>query len=205
MRGLYAITPDEPSTDILLEKVASAIAGGAHFVQYRHKSASASLRLQQARALKTLCEAQGARLIVNDDVGLAAEVDAAGVHLGAEDACDVHARRTLGAGKIIGMSCYNKLELAVAAQARGVDYVAFGSFFLSSVKPGAVHAPLALLASAKLQLSVPVVAIGGITLTNAPSLVAAGADALAVISALFADASVAETARRFCALYEARR
>ena len=203
IRGLYAVTPDEASTDVLISKVTSAIAGGARFVQYRNKSASVNLRLQQARALKTLCETHGACLIVNDHVEVAVDVDAGGVHLGAEDGSDVDARRVLGRDKIVGVSCYNKLELALSAQDRGVDYIAFGSFFPSSVKPGAVHAPLTLLANARRELRIPIVAIGGITLANAPSLVAAGADALAVISALFADAAIEDTARRFSDLYEA--
>ncbi|HEV7802690.1 MAG TPA: thiamine phosphate synthase [Burkholderiales bacterium] len=204
IHGLYAVTPDEADTEALLAQVSAALTGGARVVQYRNKTAAPALRLEQARAVKALCEMHRASLIINDHLDLAKAIDAAGVHLGAEDGATEAARDALGAGKLIGVSCYNRLELARAAQKSGADYVAFGSFFPSRIKPGAVHAPLELLANARPELHVPIVAIGGITLDKARALVEAGADALAVISAVFGAPDVAAAARGFTALFEAR-
>lgn len=202
VRGLYAVTPDVPDTDQLVALVHAALEGGAAIVQYRNKTASDALRLTQARALKSDCGAHGALLIVNDDVGVAAAVEADGVHLGRDDGDSGYARAALGPGKLIGVSCYDSLERARAAQRLGADYVAFGSFFPSRVKPGAVRAPLELLTEAKRGLDVPIVAIGGITTHNASQIIGAGADAVAVISALFEAADVAAAATRFNALFD---
>lgn len=202
--GLYAVTPDLDDTALLLKHTRGALAGGACWVQYRNKTAAENLRRAQASALRELCRRHGAMLIVNDHVELAREIAADGVHIGADDAAIAHARARLGHGKIIGASCYNDSQRARAAAAHGADYVAFGSFFASSVKPGAVRAPLAVLREARLQLALPVVAIGGITLANAPQLIAAGADAIAVISALFAAPDVESAARDFGHLFQAK-
>lgn len=204
IQGLYAVTPDTGDTQALTAQVDAAIRGGVRVVQYRNKTASPRLRQTQATALQALCEAHGAALIINDHVKLAREVGAAGVHVGAEDAKLRDARAALGPGKLIGVSCYNRLELAREAQSDGADYIAFGSFFPSQVKPGAVRATPELLVEAKGGIRVPIVAIGGITLENAPRLIAAGADAVAVISALFGAQDVTETARRFTATFESR-
>jgi thiamine-phosphate pyrophosphorylase len=198
--GLYAITPDLADTAVLLAKTQAALAGGARLLQYRNKTADENLRREQAAALRELCRRYGAMLIINDHVELAREIDADGVHVGADDAGVAAARSLLGHSKIIGATCYNDLQRALAAAAQGADYVAFGSFFASSVKPGAVRAPLALLQQARRQVTVPVVAIGGITLDNAAGLIDAGANAVAVISALFAVPDVEVAARKFCQL-----
>ncbi len=198
--GLYAITPDLADTAVLLAKTQAALAGGARLLQYRNKTADENLRREQAAALRELCRRYGAMLIINDHVELAREIDADGVHVGADDAGVAAARTRLGHSKIIGATCYNDLQRALAAAAQGADYVAFGSFFASSVKPGAVRAPLALLQQARRQVTVPVVAIGGITLDNAAGLIDAGANAVAVISALFAAPDVEVAARKFCQL-----
>jgi thiamine-phosphate pyrophosphorylase len=199
--GLYAITPDEPDTGILLHKVRRALAGGTRWLQYRNKLADPNLQREQAAALRTLTRTYAARLIINDDPDLALAVDADGVHLGAEDQGIAAARVKLGAGKIIGASCYNRPPLAFEAEAQGADYVAFGAFFPSGVKPGAVRAEVDLLRQVRSEFSVPVVAIGGITLDNAPQLLAAGADALAVISGVFAVPDVEQAARSFSNLF----
>ena len=183
--GLYALTPDEADTPALVAKVRAAIAGGAAAVQYRNKRAPAGLRSEQALALAALCRTAGVPLLVNDDIELALAVDAAGVHLGRDDGDLAAGRRRLGPGRLLGASCYDRLELAERAVAAGADYVAFGSMFASPTKPAAVRAPLALLGAAR-RFGVPIVAIGGITLDNAAEAIAAGADALAVITALFA-------------------
>jgi thiamine-phosphate pyrophosphorylase len=201
LRGLYAVTPDSEDTRGLLTKVLAALEGGARFVQYRNKTVPPAVRWEQASALKGLCDSYAASLIVNDHTSLALEVDAAGVHLGAEDGDVAEARARLGADKIIGVSCYDQIELARRAAALGADYVAFGSFFPSNVKPGAVRAPIELLRQARRELHVPVAAIGGITIDNARALVDAGADAVAVISAVFSAADIAAAARGFSALF----
>ena len=202
--GLYGVTADAPDTPFLLEQVEAALAGGARVIQYRNKSAPLTARLEQGRALKALCVRYAVPLIVNDYIDLARAIDADGVHLGAGDGSALAARHALGAGRILGVSCYDSLERGREAQRDGADYVAFGSFFPSSVKPDAVHAPLDLLAEAKRELALPLVAIGGITLANAQDLITAGADALAVITALFAAADITAAARDFEALFGSR-
>jgi thiamine-phosphate pyrophosphorylase len=204
-RGLYAVTPDGPDTAALVSTVTAALTGGARIVQYRNKPATPELRRDQAAALKRACDAHGALLIINDHAELAREIDAAGVHIGADDGDVAAARRIVGRDSIIGVSCYRRIELAREAEAQGADYIAFGSFFPSSVKPGAVRAPVDLLLEAKRALAVPVVAIGGITIDNAPQLIAAGADAVAVITAVFGASDVAAAARAFTALYATER
>lgn len=201
IRGLYAVTPELADTTDLLARVEAALAGGATALQYRNKSAGTALRLEQARALLAPCREHRVPLIINDRLDLAIALDADGLHLGAGDGSLAAARSRLGPGKLLGASCYQRLENALAAARDGADYVAFGSFFTSSVKPGAARAPLALLRAAKQELALPVVAIGGITLDNAPQLIAAGADAVAVISALFGAPDIRAAARSFNALF----
>ena len=201
IKGLYAVTPDVADTALLLAKVEPVLAAGARLLQYRNKSADAARRGEQARALRAVCRRHAATLIINDDVTLARAIDADGVHVGADDPALAIAREQLGSQKIIGVSCYDDLQRARAAATQGADYVAFGSFFASAVKPGAVRAPLSVLPAAR-ALGVPVVAIGGITLGNAGGLIAAGADAVAVISALFAAPDPAGATRNFCRLFE---
>lgn len=199
--GLYAVTPEENDTSALARKVEAALRGGAALVQYRNKSADTTLRRRQATTLLALCRAAGVPLIINDDLELALEIGADGLHLGREDGELRAARRALGPARLLGASCYDRIELARAALAAGADHVAFGSIHASSTKPGAVRAPLALLALARAELAAPVVAIGGIDIANAPPVIAAGADALAVVSALFDATDVAAAAARFASLF----
>lgn len=199
--GLYAITPEQPDTARLLQQVRAALAGGATVVQYRSKSQDVALQHEQASELLALCRAFHVPLIVNDSLRLADLSGADGVHLGREDGSARQARIVLGAEKMIGVSCYNNLELALAAEAGGADYVAFGSFFLSATKPGAVAAPLELLRQAGKVLHVPIVAIGGITVENAPALIEAGAAAVAVISGLFDAPDIELAARQYSQLF----
>lgn len=200
IKGLYAITPDSADTPELLRKVRLALQGGARVLQYRNKTAGAVLHLQQARALRQLTREFAAVFIVNDDAQLAAEVDADGVHLGGEDGSVAAARALLGETKIIGVSCYNRPPLAVEAVQAGADYVAFGAFFPSSVKPEAVQAEPELLVWARRELAVPLVAIGGVTHDNGATLLRSGADALAVISAVFDAEDVQSSAQKFSTL-----
>ena len=195
--GLYAITPDETDTAELLRKVRLALLGGARVVQYRNKVADVALRLKQAEALRELTREFAVSLIINDDAALAQQVAADGVHLGGADGSVAEARAVLGGSKLIGVSCYNRLALAHEAVSLGADYVAFGSFFASTVKPDAVAATLDLLRQARRELAVPLVAIGGITVHNGAQLLEAGANALAVISAIFAAPDIQRAARQF--------
>lgn len=185
IRGLYAITPDEQNTDVLLAKVEAALRGGVHVLQYRNKRADHKLQTQQARAILPLCRQFQVPFIINDSIKLCLTLDADGVHLGADDGNLAEARVRLGVGKILGASCYNRLDLAIAATQAGADYAAFGACFASGTKPNAVAAPLALFAQARQAISIPLVAIGGITEGNAEQAAAAGADAIAVVGALF--------------------
>ncbi len=198
LSGLYAVTPDRGDTAVLVAEVEAALAGGAVAVQYRNKTADAALKRAQATALARVHAARGALFIINDDPALAAEVDADGVHVGEDDGSIIAAREIVGPDRIVGASCYNELARAEAAVAAGADYVAFGSFFVSTVKPDARRADVTLLGRAR-GLGVPIVAIGGIDGENAPELVRAGADALAVISAVF-DAPDIEAAARAIAV-----
>ena len=200
--GLYAITPDEADTAELLRKVRLALRGGARVLQYRNKTADALLRHKQAGALRVLTREFGVPLIVNDDAGLARQIDADGVHLGGVDGSVAGARAVVGSEKLIGVSCYNRMALAHEAVLQGADYVAFGSFFASAVKPDAVAATPELLRQARRELAVPLVAIGGITTQNGAQLLEAGADVLAVISAIFAAPDVEGAAREFSNLFE---
>ncbi|MDD2933900.1 MAG: thiamine phosphate synthase [Methylotenera sp.] len=183
--GLYAITPDEQNTDVLVAKVEAALQGGIKMLQYRNKLANHKLQTQQARALLALCRQYHVPLIINDSITLCLTLDADGVHLGAEDGNLSEARAKLGADKIMGASCYNRFDLAVLAQQAGADYVAFGACFASSTKPNAAVAGLDLFTRAKSELTIPSVAIGGITIENASSVISAGTNAIAVINAIF--------------------
>jgi thiamine-phosphate pyrophosphorylase len=201
LRGLYAITPDGVDAKALVQMVSAALKGGARLIQYRQKSVEARDQTVQARELNELCWASGASLIINDNVELARQINAAGVHLGRDDMSVTEARRQLGTNKIIGVSCYNQMALAKAAIASGADYIAFGAFFPSQIKPDAVRAELALIIEAKKKFAIPIVAIGGISLQNAPQLIAAGADAVAVISDLFNAPNITAQASAFQQLF----
>lgn len=182
--GIYAITPDWLDTERLLSTVELVLAAGAGTLQYRNKLADANLRTEQASALLALCRRHRVPLIINDHLQLALDIDADGLHLGADDGHLAEARRQLGASRLLGASCYNRLTLAEQAVTAGASYIAFGAVYPSTTKPGAVHAPVSLFAEAK-HLAVPAVAIGGIGQVQLPELRAAGAHAAALISALF--------------------
>jgi len=198
MRGLYAITPDLVDTEALLRKVEEALKAGVAMLQYRNKIISKDKRLLQAKELAPLARGYGVPFIVNDDVEIALAVGANGVHLGKEDG-DLTGARTKLAGRILGASCYDDLEKARDAVRTGADYVAFGSVFPSPTKPGAVRAPLSLFGN---RLGVPLCAIGGITLENAPALIAAGASLLAVISDLFDAPDIGARAGEYRKLFQ---
>jgi thiamine-phosphate pyrophosphorylase len=198
MRGLYAITPDLADTALLVRKVETALKAGVAMLQYRNKDLAKDKRLLQAKELAALARGYGVPFIVNDDLDIALAVGANGAHLGKDDG-DLASARAKLAGRILGASCYADIDKARAAVRAGADYVAFGSVYPSSTKPGAVRAPLELFAH---ELGVPRCAIGGITVGNAPALIAAGADLLAVIRDLFDAPDIAARATQYRSLFE---
>ena len=201
-RGLYLITPDEADTTRLLAHTAPLLAAGVTWLQYRNKTASGPLRLEQATALQALCTSTGVPLIINDDVRLAKTVGAAGVHLGEDDDGIAAARACLGASAIIGASCYDQLALARRAVAAGASYIAFGAFFPTRSKTGTRQASAGLLADAA-SLGVPRVAIGGITPDNGRGLVQAGADLVAAISGVYHAADPVAAVHAYDRLFQA--
>jgi thiamine-phosphate pyrophosphorylase len=203
LEGLYAITPDiRLGPDALAAMVGAALDGGARVIQYRDKSGDRPRRLAEAGRLSRLCRARGTPFLVNDDIDLALAVDADGVHIGRDDGQLADARLRLGADRLIGVSCYDRLALARDALRGGADYVAFGSFYASPTKPVAVRATPALLRAFRRESSLPVVAIGGISPENGAALADAGADMLAVISAVFGADDITAAARAFSACFQ---
>ena len=203
IRGLYAVTPDEADTDLLVAKVEAALQGGISVLQYRNKLANHKLQTQQVRAILPLCRQYEVPLIINDSVKLCLTLDADGLHIGADDGNLKEIRARVGKDKIIGASCYNRFDLALAAQQAGADYVAFGACFASSTKPKAPVANLNLFSQARAQLTIPAVAIGGINLDNAIQVISAGAHSLAVINAIFNVPDVKSSTQQFTQLFSA--
>ena len=204
LHGLYVITDQALSQQhklSLVDMVDAAIRGGARIVQYRNKTSPPAERQHEAQALANLCHSQDVLFLINDDVPLALAVNADGVHLGQRDADISQARTLLGEHRIIGITCHDQLPLALAAQAAGANYVAFGRFFPSLTKPEAPPASLSILQQARAQLRIPIAAIGGITPDNAPSLLAHGADMLAVIHGVFGAGDIAAAAGEYARLF----
>jgi len=202
LQGLYAITDPVLCANSLLADARAAIEGGIRLLQYRNKSASRAQQQAEAAELSALCHEHRITFLVNDDPRLAKQVDADGVHLGQQDGAIQPARDLLGADKIIGISCNNRFDDALEAQRQGADYVAFGRFYSSHTKPGAPQASPDLLQQAQQVLILPTVAIGGITPQNAPPLLEAGAQMLAVIHGLFGQRDVRSAAQRYAAVLQ---
>lgn len=208
LHGIYLLTPDREDGARFLAEVAQALATPPALVQYRNKRVAPGERTDQAAAVVALCRAAGVPVVINDDVALALEVGADGVHLGRDDGEIAAARRRLGPGRRLGASCYDDIDLARAAVAAGADSVAFGAVFPSPTKPDAVRVPLSRLREARKALqgtSVGVTAIGGITVENAPQVIEAGADLLAVISDVYEAADPNARIRAYQSLFERRR
>jgi len=197
-KGIYAIT-NGPRDD-LFAAVEAALAGGARLLQYRDKSADAERRRSEADEISRICARYDVPFIVNDDVALARDTGG-GVHLGRDDVSIAEARAALGPDAIIGVSCYGSIERARQLRTEGADYLAFGAMYPSPTKPHAPVAPHDVLTQAK-ALGLPIVAIGGITVDNARVLIDAGADYLAVVSAIFAAPDIQTATRRFADLFE---
>ncbi|MDF3982577.1 thiamine phosphate synthase [Luteibacter sp. PPL201] len=199
-KGVYAIT-DGPRDD-LFAAVEAALAGGARMLQYRDKTDDTARRRIEADELSRLCALHGATFIVNDDVPLA-KATGAGVHLGREDVSIAQARDALGPDAIIGVSCYGSVDRARQLAAEGADYLAFGAMYPSPTKPHAPVVPHDVLTQVA-SLGRPVVAIGGLTPDNAGAVIDAGADYIAVVSAIFAADDIQSATRRFADLFEPR-
>lgn len=202
LRGLYAITPECTDGTRLLADVEAALAGGCRIVQLRDKNSTMPERVARAHALRALTRRFAARLLINDDLALAFLIDADGVHLGQSDGNLASARAILGPEKILGASCYADFAAAQAAEAAGADYIAFGAVYPSLTKPNAPLAAVDLFIQAKTTLTAASCAIGGITLGNAPPLIAAGADLLAVITDLFNAPDITARAAAYQQLFE---
>ncbi|MDD2883727.1 MAG: thiamine phosphate synthase [Dechloromonas sp.] len=202
LRGLYAITPEAADGRQWLADIEAALAGGCRVLQYRDKTQAMPERVARAHALRALTRRFAASLLINDDLALCQLVDADGVHLGQDDGNLGHARLLLGPARWLGASCYADFNAAQAAQQAGADYVAFGAAYPSPTKPTAAHAPVDLFFQAKSALTVPICAIGGITVANAPRLIAAGASLIAVITDLFSAPDIAARAAQYQRLFE---
>lgn len=200
-KGLYLVTPDSDDTAMLCHTVESALHGGVVMVQYRHKLATPALRKEQASALLAICRKANVPFLINDHLELVMALDADGIHVGQHDDAVMQVRHMMGKEKIIGASCYNQLQLAHQAQKDGADYVAFGACYPSSTKPNAPRATADLFTTAKKSLSIPLVAIGGITLANANDMLAAGADMLAVITDIFHAGDIQSHCLKYKALF----
>lgn len=204
-RGLYAITDAALQPSGRLKQVVEAsISGGAVAIQYRDKGVDDSRRRGEASELLALCRTHGVPFIINDDIQLAQEVGADGIHLGKDDRSIESAREALGAKFIIGISCYNSAQRALHAQRREASYIAYGSFYPSTTKPAATHATTKLLRETRAQLHIPIVAIGGITPQNGVPLLDAGADVLAAIHGVFGATDPEAAAKAYAALFEAK-
>lgn len=203
VQGLYLIadTAALPAA-ALVEAVEAAIRGGARLVQYRHKGPAPAEPLELPGALLEVCRGAAVPFIVNDDLELARALGADGVHLGRGDADLPAARSALGPSALLGASCYNELPRALAARREGADYVAFGSFFPSPTKPGAVAARPGLLRRARERLDIPIVAIGGITPPRGARLIGEGATALAVISGVLGASDPEAAARAYACAFD---
>jgi thiamine-phosphate pyrophosphorylase len=194
LKGLYAITDQQLITEEnFSESVEATLQGGTRIIQYRDKSNEQNKRLQQALTLRALCHQYHAICIINDDIELAKAVNAHGVHLGKDDFSLTKARQVLGKNAIIGASCYNDLDRAIAAEKDKADYVAFGAIFSSATKPEANVAGLDIITKAKQQLSIPVCTIGGITQENIQQVIQHGADMAAVISGIFSASDIKQS------------
>jgi thiamine-phosphate pyrophosphorylase len=202
MKGLYLVTPDWDNTQQLLEITELALRGGAALVQYRHKTADAALRQEQAECLQALCRTYQKPFIINDYLDLCLSLNADGIHVGGTDESVARVRAAVGPGKIVGASCYGSMELAHEAYRNGASYIAFGGFYPSRVKQYPVTTSPDIVGQAKKEIPLPNVVIGGMTRDNAAPLVANGADMVAAISSIYLAGNPQSAARAFADLFE---
>jgi len=204
LSGLYLVTPDWDDTQKLIASSELALQGGAKILQYRHKTADAALRKQQAQALQTLCKRYAATFIINDHVDLCIELDADGIHVGGTDASVAQVRALVGPEKIVGASCYGDLQLAHSAHQQGASYVAFGGFYVSRIKKYPVTTPFDIVSQSKKSIPLPCVVIGGMTIENCQPLIAQGTDMVAAISSVYMTDNPETAASAFVSLFGAR-
>ena len=184
---LYAVTDRAwlQVGETLLGRVRDAIEGGATFVQLREKDLDHAAFLAEGREIGALCREMGVPFVVDDDVDLALACGADGAHVGQSDLAAGEARKKLGPDKILGVSAQT-VEQALAAERAGADYLGVGAVFSTSTKRDAAPVSRRTLREICAAVSIPVCAIGGITLENAPTLAGTGIAGLAVVSAVFA-------------------
>jgi hydroxymethylpyrimidine kinase/phosphomethylpyrimidine kinase/thiamine-phosphate diphosphorylase len=180
IEGLYLITDEG---DNLVERVRRAMAGGVTALQFRHKGSDRSEKIRIGAELRQICLENSIPFIINDDLSLALELDADGVHLGQGDGDPAEARHLLGPHRLLGISTHT-LDEAVAAQEVGANYIGFGAMFPSRSKDVEYLAGPVGLAAIRPHINIPIVAIGGITRSNAHKVIDSGADAIAVISSV---------------------
>lgn len=201
LKGLYLVTPDWDDTDKLVAASDAGLRGGAAILQYRHKTADAALRREQAAALLALCRRHGKPFVINDYPELCVELGADGVHVGGTDAAVAEVRALVGPDRIVGASCYGSLDLARAARDAGASYVAYGGFYPSRVKKYEVTTPQDIVAQSRREIGLPSVVIGGMSGTNCGVLIAQGADMVAVISSVYFTEDPEAAARELAALF----
>jgi thiamine-phosphate pyrophosphorylase len=191
--GLYLVTDDRLSADTLVARLGAALRAGADVVQFRDKREDRAAVAAVGRRVAEQCRAAGALFIVNDDARLAVELEADGVHVGQDDEPPARVRALIGPDRLIGLSISHLDELDATASDSAVDYIGFGALFATPTKPDAEPAGPELLAQARARVRLPIVGIGGITADNLAAAFAAGADSVAVVSAVFSapDASAA--------------
>lgn len=195
MLRLYAVTDRAWVGKLTLpQQVEAALKGGATCVQLREKNLADSSILAEAREISTLCKQYRVPFILNDNVALAAQCGADGVHLGQEDMDPAEARRILGPDAIIGVSAHNVAE-AKAAVAAGADYLGCGAMFATTTKTNVTALPKETLRAICAAVGVPVVAIGGISKQNLLSLAHCGEAGVALVSAIFAAEDIEEECR----------
>lgn len=193
--GLYLVTEDAAPAEKRLDAVRQALAAGARVVQLRDKKALRRSLLAEARAMKALCAEFGAVFVVNDDVALAWASDADGVHVGQDDLPPPEARRLLGETKLIGISV-SALAEAVEADQWPVDYIGVGAISATPTKVDAELGGIDLLRGVRKVTKKPLVGIGGIDESNALTVLQAGADAVAVVRAVFAQPAIPAAVQR---------
>jgi thiamine-phosphate pyrophosphorylase len=199
MKGYYFITDCRLSRAGNARDVEQALAAGVRVVQHRDKHADTAVMIEEARTLRRIC--REALFLINDRVEVALAVDADGVHLGQEDLHYREARRLLGEQKIIGITV-NTVEQALEAASLGADYLGVSPIFATQTKLDAGEpAGLNLLREIRCRVSLPLIAIGGITLNNAPDVIAAGADSICAISAVVTRPDVREVIAEFQKLF----
>ena len=196
IKGIYAITPDQINSEILLKQVKDCCEGGVNVLQYRSKILSWKQRLEQAKEVKKITDDYKIPLIINDDVDICGHLDAFGIHLGKFDENIKNARRVLGHDKYIGLSCYNDIERVEMAIYNEVNYIAMGACFATKTKP---KAPTVTLDTLKLVLNkydIPMVAIGGINLDNISFLKENGIYCFALINSIFSSPDIVKTIKQ---------